>query len=126
PCCWRISLLLTISVERMETTAGITRAATSANDGIVTLVTGPDDVWICGAGCACELRIRPRSALMITPNATEAMTMAMVDKIRFVDAVMTIRTPPGNSERVEETERARAELRTVQRAPSTVSDVTMH
>ena len=32
--------ILTISVERIETTAGMTRAATSANEGIVTAVHG--------------------------------------------------------------------------------------
>ena len=36
-----MSLVLTISVVVIETTAGMTRAATSANDGMVTVVTGP-------------------------------------------------------------------------------------
>src|SRR5437660_6445591 len=41
-------------------TAGATRAAMSANDGIVTEDTAPDEVWI-GADCALDLRIMPRS-----------------------------------------------------------------
>src|SRR5438874_12237920 len=80
----RMSLLRTISVVVMETTAGMTRAATSANEGMVTAVTGPEVVWI-GDDCALEFFIRPRSALTTTPNATEAMMIAIVDKRRLVD-----------------------------------------
>ncbi len=83
--CGFISLVCTISVEVIETTAGLTRAATSANDGIVIVVMGPCaelDVAIC---CACDGRIIPKSALISTPKATEAMTIAMVDNKRFTD-----------------------------------------
>ena len=72
------------SVEVMETTAGMTRAATSANEGMVTEVTGPAVVWI-GDDCAFEFFIMPRSALRTMPNATEAMMIAIVDKMRLVD-----------------------------------------
>src|ERR1051325_10639472 len=77
------------SVVVIDTTAGMTRAATSANDGMVTEVTvAPDDVRISGV-CAFDFRIRPRSALMITPNATDAMMIAIVDRMRLVDEFMT-------------------------------------
>src|SRR5438105_10518571 len=73
----------------METTAGATREAMSAKDGMVTDVTAaPDEVWIAGADCAFDFRIRPRSALMTMPNATDAMMIAMVDKIRLVRGFM--------------------------------------
>ena len=62
----------------------MTRAATSAKEGMVTEVTGPEEVWI-GDDCAFDFFISPRSALRTTPNATDAMTIAMVDKIRLVD-----------------------------------------
>src|SRR2546423_13558394 len=69
----------------METTAGATRDAMSANDGIATEVTvALDDVVWMGVDCAFDLRIRPRSALMTTPNTTEAMTIATVDRMRLV------------------------------------------
>jgi hypothetical protein len=42
----RCSLIFTISVERTETTVGATRAATSANEGMVTAVTGPWGLWM--------------------------------------------------------------------------------
>src|SRR5436853_3542740 len=80
----RRSLVLMTSVEVIETTAGITRDATSANDGMVTAATGPDVVWI-GDDCAFELFIIPRSALSTTPKATEAMMIAIVDRMRLVD-----------------------------------------
>src|SRR5437016_1148590 len=68
----------------METTAGMTRAATSANDGMVTEVTGPLVVWM-GDVCALDFFISPRSALTTMPKATEAMMMATVDRMRLVD-----------------------------------------
>ena len=71
----------------MEPTAGITRAATSANEGELTEVTGPELVWM-GADCALDLRIIPRSELRTTPKATEAMMIARVDKKRLVDGLM--------------------------------------
>src|SRR5436305_15028730 len=76
----RRSLVLMTSVDVIETTAGITRAATSAKDGMVTVATGAplDVVWIAD-DCACEGPIRPRSALLMTPNATDAMISALVD-----------------------------------------------
>src|SRR5258708_4352033 len=46
----RRSLVWTISVVVIETTAGATRAATSANDGVVTHVTAPCHGWM-GAEC---------------------------------------------------------------------------
>jgi hypothetical protein len=84
-CIRRRSLVFTTSVVVIETTAGMTRAATSANDGIVTAVTAPCAVWIGAVCCAFDLRIMPRSALMITPKATEAMMIASVDRMRLVD-----------------------------------------
>src|SRR5205823_3719532 len=81
----RRSLLRTISVVVMETTAGMTRAATSANEGMVTAVVAPVVVWMVDVVCAFDLRMRPRSALMMIPNATDAMMMAIIDKTRFVD-----------------------------------------
>src|SRR5256885_4438972 len=72
------------SVEVMDTTAGMTRAATSANEGMVTAATGPDEVWM-GDDCAFEFFIMPRSALSTMPKATDAMMMAIVDKMRLVD-----------------------------------------
>ena len=74
---------MTTSVEVMETTAGATRAAMSANDGTVTLVTGPLVVRIV-AVCALDFCIRPTSALMMMPNATDATMIAMVDRMRLV------------------------------------------
>src|SRR4051812_43038513 len=68
----------------MDTTVGSTRAATSANDGIVTDVTGPCAVGTDVAVCACDCCMNPRSAVMSTPNATDAITIAMVDNILFV------------------------------------------
>ena len=80
-----MSLDFTTSVDVTDTTAGATRDAMSANDGIVTDVTAaPDDVWIGTTDCAFDFRIRPRSALTTMPNATDAMTIARVDKMRFV------------------------------------------
>src|SRR5207253_11066702 len=79
----RRSLVLTTSVEVMETTAGMTRAATSANEGMVTEVTGPEEVWI-GDDCAFDFFIMPRSALRTIPNATDAMMIAIVDRMRLV------------------------------------------
>ena len=76
----------------METTAGATRAAMSANDGTVTVVTGPDEVWM-GLDCACDLRITPRSALMITPKATEAMTIAIMERMRLLREFMGLDAP---------------------------------
>src|SRR5205807_7475114 len=43
--------------------------------------------------CACEGRIRPRSALMTTPKATEAMMIAIVDRMRLVVGFMTVEAP---------------------------------
>src|SRR6266480_3098648 len=81
---WPAAVLIT-SVEVMETTAGATRDAMSANDGIATDVTAVlDDVVWMGADCAFDLRIRPRSALMTTPKTTDAMAIATVDRIRLV------------------------------------------
>src|SRR5438045_3361422 len=79
----------------METTAGMTREATSANEGIVTAVTGPDDVWIGVTDWACDFCIIPRSALISTPNATEATMIAAVDKVRLFEWFMVVNTPPG-------------------------------
>src|SRR5438876_4348086 len=83
--CRRMLFVLITSVEVMETTAGATLDAMSANDGIVTEVTVAFDdvVWI-GADCAFDFRISPRSALTTMPNTTDAMTIATVDKMRFV------------------------------------------
>src|SRR5256885_10733214 len=89
----RFRLVFTTSVVVMETTAGATRAATSANDGIVTEVTGPDDVWTGTAVCALDCRINPRSAVRTTPKATEAMMIASVDRMRLVEAFMTSLAP---------------------------------
>jgi hypothetical protein len=85
----RIELAFTTSVEVIETTAGATRDAMSANEGTLTAVTvaDPELVWI-GADCAFDLRIRPRSALITMPNAAEAMMIATVDKMRFVREFM--------------------------------------
>jgi hypothetical protein len=82
------------SVDVIETTAGMTRAATSAKDGIVTDATGVplDVVWMVD-DCASEGRIRPRSALMTTPNATEAMMIAIVDRMRLVDGFISVAAP---------------------------------
>src|SRR5216684_15015 len=90
----RRSLVLMTSVDVIDTTAGITRAATSANDGMVTETAGtpPEVVWI-AADCAFEVRIRPRSALMTTPNATEAMMIAIVDRMRLVDGFIWVDAP---------------------------------
>src|SRR5437899_7364313 len=76
-----MSLVLTTSVEVMDTTAGATRAAMSAKDGMVTDVTVAlgDVVWM-DVACAFDFRISPRSALTTIPNATDAMTIAIVDK----------------------------------------------
>src|SRR5436305_7693453 len=92
--CLRRSLVLMTSVDVIDTTAGMTRAATSAKDGMVTDATGvpPDVVWMAD-DCACEGRIRPRSALMTTPNATEAMMIAIVDRMRLVVEFMTVEAP---------------------------------
>src|SRR3954447_3503627 len=83
------------SVDVIDTTAGMTRAATSANDGMVTAATGvaPELVWMAAEDCAFEVRIRPRSALMTTPNATEAMMIAIVDRMRLVDEFITVGAP---------------------------------
>src|ERR1051325_8557642 len=56
--------------------------------GMRRRVVGPDGVRISGV-CAFDFRIRPRSALMITPNATDAMMIAIVDRMRLVDEFMT-------------------------------------
>jgi hypothetical protein len=63
----------------------MTREATSANDGIVTDVTGPWGVTIGVAVCACDERMKPRSALMRTPKVTEAIMIDTVEKTRLVD-----------------------------------------
>src|SRR3954447_4870678 len=90
----RRSAALMTSVDVIETTAGMTRAATSAKDGMVTEATGaPDEVVWIADDCACEGRIRPRSALMTTPNATEAMMIAIVDRMRLVVGFMTVEAP---------------------------------
>src|ERR1700740_190830 len=73
--------------------AGATRAATSANDGIVTEVTGPAAVCTGVVVWALDCRINPRSAVRITPKATEAMMIAIVDKMRLVDGFMTSLAP---------------------------------
>src|SRR5260370_35059206 len=87
----RISLALTTSVEVIETTAGATRVAMSANDGIVTDVTGaPEVVWIVVEDCAFDFRIRPRAALTTMPNATDAIMLARVDKMRLVIEFMAV------------------------------------
>ena len=88
----RKSPVFTTSVEVMETTAGATRAAMSANDGTVTVVTGPVEVWM-GLDCAFDLRITPRSALMITPKATEAMTIAIMERTRLLREFMGLDAP---------------------------------
>src|SRR5438477_414414 len=88
----RRSLVFTTSVEVMETTAGATREAMSANDGIVTEVTAPDEVWM-GLDCALDLRITPRSALMITPKATDAMMIAIIERIRLLREFMGSKAP---------------------------------
>src|SRR5207302_367758 len=82
----RMSLVLTISVVVIETTAGMTRDATSANDGMVTDVAGStaDVVWIGATVCAIVFGMRPRSALIRTPKVTDAITIAMVDNMRFI------------------------------------------
>jgi hypothetical protein len=85
----RCSLARTISVERMETTAGMTRAATSANEGMVTDGTAPGVEGV-ETDCAFEVRISPRSALMRIPNATDAMTIAIVERMRLVDAFIDL------------------------------------
>ena len=77
------SAVFTTSVDVMETTAGATRAAMSANEGIVTVVTGPALVVI-GPVCAFDLRITPRSALMMMPNATDAITIAISERMRLL------------------------------------------
>ncbi len=79
----RLSLLLMTSVVVMATTAGITLCATSAKEGMVMEETEPDEVWM-GADWAFDFFMNPRSALMMTPKATEAMISAMVDKTRLV------------------------------------------
>ena len=89
----RFRLVFTTSVVVMETTAGATRAATSANDGIVTEVTGPEGVWRGVAVWAWDCRINPRSAVRTTPKATDAMMIASVDRMRFVDEFMTSLAP---------------------------------
>src|ERR1700682_5625476 len=48
----------TTSVVVMETTAGATREARSANEGTATEAIGPDEVWV-GLDCALHFRIRP-------------------------------------------------------------------
>src|SRR5581483_11879866 len=90
-----IEVCLTTSVEVMETTAGATREAMSANDGIATEVTGAlaDVVWIVEADCAFDFRIRPRSALMTTPKTTDAMTIAIVDRMRLVREFINVAAP---------------------------------
>jgi hypothetical protein len=81
----RRSLVLMISVDRIETTAGMTRAATSAKDGIVTVGTGAlERVAGTADDCAFDAFMKPRSALSTTPKATEAMMIAIVDRIRLV------------------------------------------
>ena len=75
----------TISVVVIETTAGLTRAATSANEGMVIDVTGPCAVVIGVEVCALDFCIRPRSALMRTPNPTDAMMIATIDRMRLLD-----------------------------------------
>src|ERR1700693_854154 len=90
----RRSLAFTTSVEEMETTAGATREAMSANDGIVTEVTAPDEVWMGGElDCAFDLRITPRSALMITPKATDAMMIAIIERILLLREFMGFEAP---------------------------------
>ena len=49
-------------------------------------------VWM-AADWACDGRIMPRSALMRTPNATEAMMIAIVDRMRLVVGFMTVAAP---------------------------------
>src|SRR5258708_1471815 len=90
----RRSLVLMTSVEVIETTAGMTRAATSAKDGMVTETAGTplEVVWI-AADWAFEVGIRPRSALTTTPNATEAKMIAIVDRMRLVDGFISVEAP---------------------------------
>src|SRR5207253_11495636 len=46
------------------------------------------------ADCACDFCISPRSALIRTPKATDAITIAIVDRMRFIDEFMVIGFPP--------------------------------
>src|SRR5471032_2096933 len=95
---WRLPsapVLLMISVVVMETTAGATRAATSANEGVATEVTVPWVVWI-GPDCAFDFLMKPRSAVMRTPKATDAMMIAIVEKIRLPGYVMSIQLLVGS------------------------------
>src|SRR6266852_1337926 len=80
------------SVDRIETTAGMTRAATSAKDGIMTVGTGAlESVAGTADDCAFDAFMKPRSALSTTPKATEAMMIAIVDRIRLVVGFMLMR-----------------------------------
>src|ERR1051325_1468500 len=97
----RFRLVFTTSVVVMETTAGATRAATSANDGIVTEVTGPAAVCTGVVVWALDCRINPRSAVRITPKATEAMMIAIVDRMRLVDEFMTSLAPLTSMETIK-------------------------
>ena len=45
------------------------------------------------AVCAFDFCIRPRSALTMTPNATEATMIAIVDRMRFVDEFISVEAP---------------------------------
>src|SRR5438874_13787306 len=93
---WPRALVCTTSTVEIETTAGATRAARSANEGTVTEVTGPAGVAIvptAGAGWACDWRMKPRSALIAMPNAIEAIAIAIVERMRLVDEFMGFLAP---------------------------------
>src|SRR4051812_11778906 len=46
------------------------------------------------ADCACDFCISPRSALTRTPKATDAITIAIVERMRFIDGFILIGFPP--------------------------------
>src|SRR6266581_1290740 len=48
-----------------------------------------------GGDCAFDFLISPRSALTTMPNATDAITIAMVDKKRLVRGFIVFDTPYG-------------------------------
>ena len=72
------------SVDVIDTTAGMTREATSANEGMVTATTGPDDVWI------GDDQLIHRMGFGFGPN--ETMTMDFTDFGTAVD----VQAPPAD------------------------------